>query len=91
MDDDFEFIMLTSEKCPHCAHAKEILKDKIDSKKIKVVDISKDEMGKQLVKQHNIKEIPTVILKVKTVGTSEACDLKADLTGLLCKDKEVDF
>ena len=91
MKDDYDITMLTSDGCPHCAEAKTRLKDKIDSGRIKVRDVSTDKEAFELAKKYNVNAVPTVIVNDKATNIAEACDLKQDLSGVICKNKEVDF
>ena len=91
MDDDYEFTMLASDVCPHCESAKKLLKNKIESKKIELLDIEKDDKGKQLAKQYDIRGVPIMIVKNKASDIGELCELAADATKVFCKDKEVDL
>lgn len=91
MTDDYDFTMITSEGCPHCADAKIYLKDKIESGRIKVVDVSRDKGALELAKKYNVDAVPTVIVNDKATNLGEACELRGDLSGVICKDKEVDF
>lgn len=91
MKDNYDLTMITSEGCPHCAEAKELLKDKIESGRIRILDVSKDNDALELAKKYNVEAVPTVIVNDKITNIGEACDLKRDLSGVICKNKEVDF
>lgn len=91
MSDDYEFTMLTSEQCPHCAAAKKGLKEKIESGRIKVVDVYKDKGAMDLANKHNVTGVPSIVIKDKATQLTEACELKRDLSGIICKNKEVKF
>ena len=92
MSNDYEFTMITNEGCTHCASAKERLKDKINSGKIKVLNIATDDEALDLANKYGVNSVPTIIVNNKASNLTEACELKNDLTGVICKDnKEVNF
>ena len=91
MTDDYDFTMITSDGCPHCADAKTMLKEKIDSGRIKVLDVSKDKSALELADKYHINAVPMIIVNDKATNIGEACELKRDLSGVVCKNKEVDF
>jgi len=79
---DNEFVLLTSKECPHCGEAKELLKDKINSGKVKVLDYESEE-GSKLVSKYGINEVPTII------HNNKKCQLAADGSRLFCGNEEV--
>ena len=91
MTDDNEFILITGQGCPACGQAKEMLKDKIESGRVKVLDLMKDDEALNLIQKHDIRGVPKIILKDKVTGFTESCDLSADCKTALCKDKKVEL
>lgn len=91
MSDNYDFTMIVGEGCPYCAQAKSVLKDKIDSGKIKVMDVAKSKEALDLANKFNIDGVPSIIINNKATNIAEVCELKPDLSGVSCKDKDVDF
>lgn len=91
MDDKYEMTMLTTSNCSACKVAKERLKDRIDNGQIKVLEIDKNEDAAKMAFNYKVRAVPSIILNDKVTNTSEVCALKADLSGVICKNKEVDF
>ncbi|HEC37663.1 MAG TPA: hypothetical protein ENI29_05460 [bacterium] len=85
----YEIIMLTQDGCGHCANAKNILKEKIDSGKIIVMDVIKDNQALDLANKYNVRGVPAIILKDKVTQLTESCELSLDGSKIVCKDKEV--
>lgn len=91
MPEEFDFIMIVADGCSHCASAKKGLEEMIGRKLINIMDVTKNKEALDLAKQYGISEVPTIIVKDKKTGIGEACELREDLSGVICKDKEVDF
>lgn len=91
MADEYKMTMLTTSECPACKVAKEKLKDRISNGQIEVLEIDKNEDAAKMAFNYKIKGVPSIILKNKITNTTEICQLKADLSGVICKNKEVDF
>lgn len=89
MDNKYDYTMLVAEGCPHCEHAKESLKDKIDSGEIKLGDVVKDKDAHTLATKYNVTAVPTFIVKDKTTHFLEVCELSGDGTKLRCPTKEL--
>ncbi|HEC37838.1 hypothetical protein LCGC14_0223270 [marine sediment metagenome] len=89
--DDYEVTMLVLDGCGHCADAKEKLKDRIASGKIKIGNLSNDESARKLAALHNVKGAPTLILKDKTTNFTEACNISPDGKRAVCKHNKVDL
>ena len=91
MLDDYDFTMIVGKGCSHCADAKEGLKEHITNGKIRVLDIATDKDAMDLADKYNIDAVPSIIVNNKATLSSEVCELKGDLTGVICKGKEVKF
>ncbi|KKN34016.1 hypothetical protein LCGC14_0797770 [marine sediment metagenome] len=91
MSDNDEFIMIVGQGCPACAAAKEGLSERIDSGQIKVMDVVNSKEALDLANRYNINGIPSIIMKDKSSNIGEVCELRQDLSGIVCKNKEVDF
>lgn len=91
MGENEEIIMITGQGCPHCENAKNQLQDKINNGKIKVMDIMTSDEAMNMANQYNIRAVPSLIVKDKTTNIGEVCTLKSDLSGAICKNKEVLF
>ncbi|MFW9880519.1 MAG: glutaredoxin family protein [Candidatus Thorarchaeota archaeon] len=91
MSDNYDFIMVVAEGCGHCASAKKGLEKMIGEKFIDIMDVTKSKEALNLAKQYGINAVPTIIVKDKKTGIGEACELREDFSGVICKDKEVDF
>ena len=91
MNEDYDFTIITKDGCPHCETAKQALKDKIDSGQINVRDVAKDIGALELANKLNITGVPSIIVKNKATQLGEVCELREDLSGVICENKEVDF
>jgi len=91
MSDDYKITMIVGQGCPACGKAKKGLSSFIDSGRIKVMDVVKDDEAMKLAEKFNITGVPHFILGDKSNQFIEACELKADLSGVICKEKEVKF
>lgn len=91
MSDNFEFTMIVGQGCPACATARRVLAERITSGQIEVIDAITDEKGMELANKHNITGVPSMIVNDKATNMSEVCELKRDLSGVICKGKEVSF
>ena len=87
----YDIKMLVAEGCPHCAEAKEILKDKINSGQIKVMDIYEDESAFKIAQDLNVTGVPSMIVTDKVTKVTDVCQLAIDGKKIYCKDKEVNL
>lgn len=91
MSDNYEFTLITQEGCPHCLTIREILKDRISSGAVRVLDISNDKGAMDLANKHNITAVPSILVKDKATNTTEVCELSGDGRKVFCPDKEVEI
>ena len=90
MENNHKFIALIRESCPHCQEAKRILKDRIDSGKIRLLSVDSDE-GASLADKLKVIYITTIIVDNEVTHTSKVCQLSKDGTKAICQDEEVDL
>jgi len=80
--------LLIMNGCPHCAEAKEILKDKIQPGRINVVELSSPE-GRDLQKKLNVTHVPRIVIE-EPGKPLQACQILRSGKAL-CNDKVVDL
>ena len=89
-NDDYNFILMTHQNCPHCGAAKGLeAKGLID--KFKIYDISKDKEAVELANKYNLRAVPSVIVKGKEFKDGAVCNLSHDLNKIICNDKIIDI
>lgn len=91
MSKKYEFTMLTLKDCGHCNDAKIKLKDKIDSGKIRVIDLDNGGEGMALANKYQVKDVPTILVKDIATQITEVCQLSITGENVVCKNKEVDL
>lgn len=84
-----EIIFIASDQCGHCDFAKQKLKNKINNGEIRVLDGLKDKEGKAIADEYNINTVPSFIIRDKVTKIGETCNLSADVTKLICQNREV--
>ena len=87
----YNFTMIIGQGCPACIMAKKGLSKRIDSGQIKVMDVVSDEKARDLADKYNINAVPSIIAENKATQFMEVCELRGDLSGVICDTKEVDF
>lgn len=91
MTNNYEFTLITQEGCPHCIAAREILKDKISSGVVRVLDVAKDSGAMDLANKYNITAVPSILTKDKVTNITEVCELSGDGMKIICPSKEVEL
>jgi len=89
MVNNYDYKMFVADGCPFCAQAKEKLKDKIANGKIEILNVIHNPAASELAKKHNIRDVPTFLVKDNVLNTTEVCDLTKDARKLMCNGKEV--
>ena len=89
INDNEEVSMFEQEGCGWCATAKDLLKDKIESGKVNILNISKSKDAFELALKHKVTSTPTFLVKNKKTEGIEVCELSKDGSRLLCPTREV--
>lgn len=91
MTDDFDITMLSQTGCGFCKEAKTELKEKINSGKIKVIELDKDPKMMDEAIKLGVQGTPVFLVKNKVQKTSEICELSDDYKKFICKNKKINI